>query len=151
MNKPLVLGLLLTMFFGVQCTWADKAQDLSKAYPVVSVYYSVPDNDQGNFADVVFRFAWTDKKPFKIAVQFVNHGYSDRKLKFAVKDAVSKKTVILDPVRRSPFGTETLKANSTGRVWSGSIDNPQDGFTLRVWDTNGDEFDKVPISIKDQQ
>lgn len=151
MKKSLYPILLLTLLFGAEGSWAEKAKDLAKTFPIVSVYYSAPDNDQRNFADVVFRFAWTSQKPFRIAIQFVNHGYADRKLKFAIKDVTSKKTVILDPVRHSPFGTETLKANSTGGIWSGPVDNINDSFSLRVWDSAGDEFDKVPISSKDQQ
>jgi hypothetical protein len=126
-------------------------KDLSKNYGIVSVPYSVPDNDKLHFQNVDFRFGWNNKEPYKIAIQFVNHGYSTRKLKFAIKDVTSKKMIILDPIHNSRFGTETLKANSVGIVWAGPIDNNQDSFSLRVWDSDGEEFDKVAISIKDQE
>ena len=59
--------------------------------------------------------------------------------------------VILDPVHNARFGTETVRQNSEGKIWSGSVDNPKDSFSLHVWDSDGDEFDKIPISINDQQ
>jgi hypothetical protein len=151
MKKPILFFFLAGLSFFVSNIFAAPVDELSKKYKIVSVYYSVPDNDQQNFSDVVFRFAWTDKKNQTIAVQFVNRSYSDRKLKFAIKEVTSKKMVVLDPVHNSRFGSESLKANSTGKIWSGTIDNINDSFSLRVWDSAGDEFDKIPISYKDQQ
>jgi hypothetical protein len=130
---------------------AQQVKDLSKNYKIVSVPYSVPDDDRRNFADVDFRFGWNNKAPYTIAIQFVNHGYATRKFKFAIKDVTVKKTVILDTVHNSRFGYETLKPNSKSNVWFGLVDNIKDSFSLRVWDSDGDEFDKVPISISDQQ
>jgi hypothetical protein len=63
----------------------------------------------------------------------------------------TNKIVLLDSVHNVRFGTETLKANSTSAIWSGPVDNINDSFSLRVWSGDGDEFDKEPISIKDQQ
>jgi hypothetical protein len=59
--------------------------------------------------------------------------------------------IILDSVRNSRFGSETLRANSESAIWSGPVSNAKDSFSLHVWDSDGDEFDKVPISISDQQ
>ncbi len=151
MKKMIFLFLSLGLVFCAGNSRSGEAKDLSDRYPIVSVYYSVPDNDQGNFADVVFRFGWSKKPSPQIAIQFVNRGYSDRKLKFAIKDATSKKMVLLDKAHNSRFGTETLKANSTGAVWAGPVDGINDQFTLRVWDSAGDEFEKAPLSIQDQQ
>jgi hypothetical protein len=151
MKKRLFSIPLLAVIFCAGYLFSGQEADLLKKYPIVSVYYSVPDNDQRNFADVVFRFGWSKKPTSKIAIQFVNRGYSDRKLKFAIKDVTSKKMVVLDTAHNSRFGTEMLKANSTGAIWSGLVDDINDKFSLRVWDSAGDEFDKVPICIKDQQ
>ena len=100
---------------------------------------------------VDFRFGWTSKAPFTIAIQFVNHAYANRKFKFAIKDVTSNKMIVLDTLHNSRFGSEALKANSVGIIWSGLVDNIRDNFSLRVWDSDGDEFDKVPISISDQK
>lgn len=151
MKKIFFSILLLTLTFFAKDSHAQQAKDLSKSYAVVSVPYSVPDNDKQNFADVYFRFGWTRKAPAKIAIQFTNHGYSSRKFRFAIKDVTTNKMVLLDAVHNSRFGSETLKANSVGPIWSGLVDNIKDSFSLRVWDGDGDEFDKVAISISDQQ
>ncbi|HTC20240.1 MAG TPA: hypothetical protein VK859_05285 [bacterium] len=151
MKKRFFSILLLAAFLCSKDLQAQPAKDLSKCYPVVSVPYSVPDNDQQNFADVYFRFAWNDKAPYQIAIQFVNHAYASRKFKFAIKDVTSKKMVTLDKVHNTRFGTETLKPNSTGLIWSGPVDSTKDSFALRVWNSDGDEFDKEAISISDQQ
>ncbi len=151
MKKLWIPILLLILALNANECPAKDTPDLAKQYKLVSVYYSVPDNDQQNFANVVFRFAWNGKTPSQIAVQFVNRAYADRKLKFAIKDVTSKKLVLLDPVHNSRFGTESLKANSRGKIWSGEVDNINDSFSLHVWNGSGDEFDKVPISLKDQQ
>jgi hypothetical protein len=151
MKKNYFPILFLIMFFGTQSYGAEQIEYINQNYGIVSVFYSCPDNDDRNFSDVFFRFGWNDKKPSTIAIQFVNRAYADRKVKFAIKDVTSKKMVILDPVHKSRFGTEMLKSNSTGKIWSGPVDNINDSFTLRVWDSAGDQFDKVPISIKDQQ
>ncbi len=151
MNKLIFSTVLVTVILFTKDLYAQQVKDLSKNYGIVSVPYSVPDNDKLHFQNVDFRFGWNNKEPYKIAIQFVNHGYSTRKLKFAIKDVTSKKMIILDPIHNSRFGTETLKANSVGIVWAGPIDNNQDSFSLRVWDSDGEEFDKVAISIKDQE
>ena len=142
--------LLIAIFFAKDLH-AGQGKDISKYYGLVSVPYSVPDNDRQHFADVNFRFGWKSKTPFKIAIQFVNHGYASRKFKFAIKDITSNKVVILDTVHNSRFGSENLKPSSVGMIWSGLVDNIKDSFSLHVWDSEGEEFDKVPISIKDQQ
>jgi hypothetical protein len=150
-KNPILLFFLVSFTFFVTNSDAASVDELAKKYGIISVYYSVPDNDQQNFTDVVFRFAWPDKKPARIAIQFVNRAYADRKLKFAIKEVASKKMVLLDPVHNSRFGAEMLKANSVGTIWSGPVDNINDSFSLHVWNNAGDEFDKVPISIRDQQ
>jgi hypothetical protein len=151
MKKLALFLAVLTASFASHSLWAQPAKEFAKDYKILSVPYSVPDNDQQHFADVDFRFGWNSKKPYKIAIQFVNHSYSTRKLKFAIKDVTSKKMVLLDSVHNTRFGTETLKPNSTSGVWAGPIDNIKDSFSLHVWDSDGDEFDKVAISISDQQ
>ena len=126
---------------------AQGLQDLSKGYQILSVFYNVPDNDQKNFDTVNFRYGWTSRAPYVIAVQFTNAGYADKKLKFAVKDTTSGQFVILDPVHNVFFGTETLKANSDGAIWTGPVDSLKDSFALRIWDSDGDAVDQEPISI----
>jgi hypothetical protein len=59
--------------------------------------------------------------------------------------------IVLDAIHNSCFGSETLSENSESIIWSGSVDDIKDSFSLRVWNSNGDEFDKEPISIKNQQ
>jgi hypothetical protein len=151
MKRLFKLVLCLVIVLVIKTLNAQEAKGLSKYYEIVSVPYSVPDNEQQNFADVNFRFGWNSKGPAAIAIQFVNHSYSDRKFKFAIKDVTSKKTIILDKVHNSRFGSVVLKANSQSAIWFGSVDNINDSFSLHVWSANGDEFDKEPISIKDQQ
>ncbi len=151
MKNPILFCSLVSFVFFAANLEAASVGELSKKQGILSVYYSAPDNDQQNFADVVFRFAWSDKKTATLSIQFVNRSYSDRKLKFAIRDVTSKKTVVLDRVHQSRFGAEMLKAHSAGSIWSGPVDSINDSFSLHVWDREGDEFDKVPISIKDQQ
>jgi hypothetical protein len=147
MNKLYLLFSFFILAFTVNGLRAQSMIDLAKSFGILSSYYSVPDNDQKNFGSVNFRYGWTKQAPFIIAVQLTNPGYADVKLKFAVKDVTTNQMVVLDPVHNSRFGTETLKANSTGAVWSGPVDSLLDSFSLRVWDDNGDEFDQAPISI----
>lgn len=151
MKKIYLSILFLALVFGEKSICAEQIEYITQNYGIVSVFYSCPDNDERNFSDVFFRFGWNDKKPFTIAIQFVNRAYADRKVKFAIKDVTSKKMVVLDPAHKSRFGTELLKSNSTGKIWSGPVDNINDSFILRVWNSAGDQLDKVPISIKDQQ
>ena len=91
MRKLSFFILLLTLVFYTKALYAQQTGDLTKSYGIVSVPYSVPDNDQQNYADVYFRFAWNNKAPYKIAVQFSNHAYANRKFKFAIKNVTSKK------------------------------------------------------------
>jgi len=146
-----VLFYILILFFSVNYLSAQQVKDLSKFFTIVSVPYTLPDNDQQNFADVYFRFGWSSKIPCSIAIQFANHAYKTIKFKFAIKDVTANKIVLLDTVHNSRFGIENLKANSTSVIWSGLVDNVNDSFSLRVWNSDGDELDKDPISIKDQQ
>jgi hypothetical protein len=150
MKKLYFSFLLLTVTFFSKIVCAQPVNELSKMNGTVSGPYALPDNAQQNFSDIYFRFSWNEKKPFKIAIQFSNHSYDSRKLKFAIKDVTTKKMILLDSVHHSSFGYETLNATSVGVVWSGPIDNPKDGLSLRVWNSNGDEFEKEPISITDQ-
>jgi hypothetical protein len=143
--------LLLIMIFAAKYLYAEPVKNLAKYCETVSVFYSVPDDDKQHFVDINFRFGWNAKAPSLIAVQFVNHGYTARKFKFAIQDVTTKKMITLDAVHNSRFGSETLKANSESAIWSGPVSNIKDSFSLHVWDSDGDEFDKVPISISDQQ
>ena len=146
-----ILFSILILFFSVNYLSAQQVKDLSKFFTIVSVQYTLPDNDQQNFADVYFRFGWSSKIPCSIAIQFANHAYKTIKFKFAIKDVTANKIVLLDTVHNSRFGIENLKANCTSVIWSGLVDNVNDSFSLRVWNSDGDELDKEPISIKDQQ
>jgi len=146
-----ILFSILILFFSVNYLSAQQVKDLSKFFTIVSVPYTLPDNDQQNFADVYFRFGWSSKIPCSIAIQFANHAYKTIKFKFAIKDVTANKIVLLDTVHNSRFGIENLKANCTSVIWSGLVDNVNDSFSLRVWNSDGDELDKEPISIKDQQ
>ena len=146
-----ILFSILILFFSVNYLSAQQVKDLSKFFTIVSVPYTLPDNDQQNFADVYFRFGWSSKIPCSIAIQFANHAYKTIKFKFAIKDVTANKIVLLDTVHNSRFGIENLKANCTSVIWSGLVDNVNDSFSLRVWNSDGDELDKDPISIKDQQ
>ncbi|HTA75827.1 MAG TPA: hypothetical protein VK791_01575 [bacterium] len=119
---------------------------LYKDYETISAPRAVPDNDQMNFDGVVFSFGWNKKAPYAIAVQFVNRGYEDRKMKFAIKDITAKKMIILDRVHNSAFGLEVLKQSSVGAIWAGPIDNPKNSFSLHVWDAKGNEFDAAPVT-----
>lgn len=142
---------LLGLVFSPQGLRGGQPDELTKTYNVVSDYYSVPDNDRFNFADVHFRFALATKKPYKIAIQFSNASYGDKKIKFAIKDVTKNKMILLDPVHKSNFGTEMLKVNSVSAIWSGPISNISDEFSLHVWNDAGDEFDQDPVSIKNKK
>ncbi len=150
MKKLFSSALILIVIFCTKDLCSREVGGLSKYYETVSMSYPVPDNDKKNFPDVDFRFGWNSKAPFRIAVQFVNRGYKDRKLKFAIKDVTSKKMIVLDGTHRSRFGSEMLKADSMGAIWSGPVDNIKDGFSLCVWNGNGDKFVKAAVSISDQ-
>jgi hypothetical protein len=131
---------------------AEEVKAITKYFEVVSKYHPVSNVDQKDPNNLVYyRLGWNTKDSSTIAIQFANLGYGARKLKFAIKDVTSKKLVILDPIHRSRFGLEVLKAESNGKIWSGPIDNIRDGFSLRVWEDDGDEMDKETISIKDKQ
>lgn len=151
MKRLFKFVLFLAIVLAIKTLNAQETKDLSKYCEIVSVHYSLPDNDQQNFADVDFRFGWNRKAPQTIAIQFVNRSYSIRKFKFAIKDVTSKKMILLDAVHNSRFGSEELKPNSESVIWSGPVNDIKDSFSLHVWNSNGDEFDKEPISINDQQ
>ena len=150
MGKKCLLSLSI-LFLIASHVDAQSAIPLSKTFKIVSVSYSVPDNEQGNFVDVYFRFGWNDKSPYVIALQFANNGYVNRKIKFAIKDMTSQKMIPLDPVHKTIFASESLKSNGSGAIWSGPIENNKDSFSLHVWNSDGVEFVKVPISLKDQE
>jgi hypothetical protein len=148
MKSLYVQGLILTLVFYVHGLSAQTIKDPFKSqYGVVSLYCTVPDNDQHHFTDMYFRLGWNGKTPNTIAVQFVNHGYETRKFKFAVKDVTSKKMIVLDMAHNSRFGTETLKAGSEGAIWSGSVDDIKDGLSLHIWTSAGDDLEKAPMSL----
>jgi len=154
MKKLYIPALLIITFWGGKelsaqtptITQTPEIKYLYKDYETISSPHAVPDNDQMNFDGVVFGFGWNKKAPYTIAVQFVNRGYEDRKMKFAIKDLTTKKMIILDRAHNSAFGLELLKQSSTGAIWSGSIDSLKDSFSLRVWDAKGNEFDAAPVT-----
>jgi len=150
MKKHYLMMAVFSLIFGAKGLCAEQADDLSKSCEIVSVSYSVPDNDQQNFEDVNFRFGWKGNAPATLSIQFINDGYSVRSFKFAIKDITSKKMIVLDAAHHAHLGSETLSPNSTSVVWSGPVDDLNDSLTLRVWNDKGDQFDKVPISITDQ-
>jgi hypothetical protein len=143
------------MFITALCTSGLSAQpsdDISKQYGIVSDYFPLPDKIQNNADKVIFyRLGWNEKKPYTVAIQFVNLGYADRKMKFALKDITTKKMLVLDKTHNSRFGTELLKSNSKGHIWASPIVDIKDGLLLRVWNNDGDEFDAAPVTIKDQK
>ena len=139
-------GLLLALL-GVRGLGAQEGNDLSKSYPILSVFYNVPDNDKKYFQAVNFRYGWTSQPPYQIAVQFSNPEYSDLKIKFAVKDVTSNQLILLDPTHQAFFGLETLKPLANGQIWSGPVDSLKDQFSLRAWNSDDDEMSQEPISI----
>jgi hypothetical protein len=151
LKKLLFFILFLTMVFDSKRVSAQSINDIAKKYLIVSSPYPLMDNDQQNSSDVYFRFGWPAKAPYVIAIQFVNHGYNTQKFKFAIKDVTLNKMIILGTVHKSTSGYETLNPNAQGIIWSGPVDNINDSFSLHVWDSSGNEFDKVPISIKTQE
>jgi hypothetical protein len=152
LKKIYLLSLFFMMIFSAKILCAEPVKDLSKVFAIVSIPFSAPDNKDKHFADITFRVGWNDKAPYAVAVQFVNHGYDGQKFKFAIKDLTSKKMLVLDPAHKSRFGTENLRANSESSIWSGAVDNYKDSFSLRIWDSQGDEFDSDSISVdKDQK
>jgi hypothetical protein len=136
---------------GTKKVCAQLTNDIARKYRVVSAPDTLTDNDHQNFSDVYFRFGWSSKAPYVIAIQFVNHGYGTRKFKFAIKDVTLNKMVILGTIHKSTSEYETLNSNEQGIIWTGPVDNINDSFSLHVWDDGGNEFDKVPISIKTQE
>ena len=151
MKNRSVSFLILFTFFCAQNLAAQQQKELTKSFKIVSVPYAVPDNDKLNFANVFFKLGWKSKAPNTIGIQFTNSSYAEHAFKFAIKDLTTKKMVLIDTVHNSCFGSETLRENSIGSIWSGQVDNINDSFSVRVWDKDGDEFDKPAISIKDQQ
>ncbi len=152
MRRSCLLVLALGVVFGMVEWCVAQEDDLAKSFPIVSKFDAALADTQNNLNDLIYyRYGWNNQRPYTIALQFVNFGYRDHKLKFAVKDVTSKKMVLLDAVHHSNFGTETLKASSTGMIWSGPINNVNDRFSLRVWVDDGDEMDKEPMSIKDKK
>jgi hypothetical protein len=57
--------------------------------------------------------------------------------------------IVLDAAHKSRFGTELLKVGSEGGVWSGAVDDMKDSLSLHIWDADGDEFEKAPMSLAD--
>jgi hypothetical protein len=147
MKKRYPYILLSVLFFCAKLLDAQEIQYLSKDYPILSVFYNVPDDDRNSFAHLNFRYGWTSQAPYTIAIQFSNAGYDDKILKFAIKDVTLNKMVILGKVHKSTAGFETLKANSDGVIWSGLIANLNDSFALRVWNSDGKSLEQAPISI----
>lgn len=139
--------LLLTVIFATKNMCAQELKPLSKVYGIVSEPYAIPDDDQPDFKDIAYRFGWKRKSPCSIGIQFINSGYVDRTIKFAIQDISLNQMIILDPVHNSRFGSETIKANSYSVIWSGPVDNIKDNFLLRIWNSNGDKFDQAPVSI----
>lgn len=130
---------------------ADEVKDLSKDCEKVSKFMPLLDNPPKDLNNMIYyQWGWNGKKPATINVQFRNLGYGDHKIKFTIKDVAAKKLVVLDPVRNSNFGSETLKPDSKGAIWSGKVSNIKDGFSLSVWDGgDGEAVVKKPISLGD--
>ena len=141
--------IFIFAFFG-KLSYAQVDQDIEKYCEVVSKYYSVSETGQKNFYKIEYRLGWNKKAPYKIAIQFINLGYEGKKIKFSITDLTSKKMVILDAVHNSRVVSETLNPASTGAIWSGQIDGIKDRLSLRVWDKDGNEIDKSPISIRNK-
>jgi hypothetical protein len=126
---------------------AQDVSNLQDIYPILSIFYNVPDDDQKDFEHLNFRYGWTSQAPYTIAVQFSNAGYDDKILKFAIKDVTLNKMVLIGKIHKSTAGYETLKANSDSVIWSGPIASLKDSFALRVWNSDRHSFDQAPISI----
>jgi len=139
--------LLLTVILGAKELGAQEVKAISKVYGIVSEPYIIPDDGQPDFKNVAYRFGWNKKSPYAIGVQFINSGYVDRTIKFAIEDLTLNQMIVLDSVHNAHFGSETVKANSYSVIWSGPVDNIKDSFLLRVWNSNGDKFDQAPVSI----
>lgn len=92
---------------------------IEDTYPILSPFYNVPGSTDERFTHLNFRFGWTDKAPYRIAVQFSNPAYRDQKIKFAIKDLTTDQSVLLDADHNAYFINETLRANSDGSIWSG--------------------------------
>jgi hypothetical protein len=152
MKKSGLFGLLLLCCLLPKGLGAQEDKDLSKVYEVATPFRPLSADANSDFNNMVYyHFGWNRKGPAVIALQFVNMGYKDHKLKFAIKDLTAKKLVVLDPARRSNFGTEALKADSKGAIWTGAVKNIRDKFSLHAWEDGGDEMDKDPVSINDKK
>lgn len=146
--KATLFSLILFITFGcVTDTFAQEVKDLSKSYNILSVYYNLTEDAQKHFGSINFRYGWTPKAPYTIAVQFSNPGYTSQKLKFAIEDVTSQKWIPLDSVHHTFFASEIINAGSDGLIWSGPVNNLHDEFSLCVWDKDGDAFKQSPISI----
>jgi hypothetical protein len=146
--KKLHFSILLSiLFICMKQLHAQDVSNLQNIYPILSMFYNVPDDDQKDFEHLNFRYGWTSQAPYTIAVQFSNAGYDDKTFKFAIKDVTLNKMVVLGKLHKSTAGYETLKANSDGTIWSGSITSLNDSFALRVWNSDGKSLDQAPISI----
>jgi len=151
MKKPMITILFLALLLGAKSMDAQQADVFPKEYTKVTKFLPAAVNNKPTQEMLVFyRMGWNSKAPASIAIQFANLGYTDWKLKFAVKDVVTKKTVLLDKEHNSTFGTELLKGNTKSTIWVAPVDNIKDGYSVRVWIGEGDEIDLATVSIKDK-
>ncbi len=146
--RTLYISLALSgILFNPHQVQGQETRALEDVFPIISPSYNLPGSDDTRFQHLNFRFGWTDKAPFQIAVQISNPTYGDQKIKFAVKDLTTSQSVLLDPDHNAYFINETLRPNSEGNIWSGEVKSLSDEFALKVWDANGDSFQKDPITI----
>ncbi len=138
---------LLTIFLIAPMAPCQESPYIEDTYPILSPFYNVPGSTDERFTHLNFRFGWTDKAPYRIAVQFSNPAYRDQKIKFAIKDLTTDQSVLLDADHNAYFINETLRANSDGSIWSGEVRNLSDAFALKVWDSEGDSFQQTPVTI----
>ncbi len=139
--------MLLTIFLFAPMAPCQEAKYIENLYPILSPVYKVPGSTDERWTHLNFKFGWTDKAPFRIAVQISNPSYRDQKINFAVKDLTTNQSVLLDEDHNVYFINETLPANLDGSLWSGEVRNLTDAFALKVWDSEGDSYLQTPVTI----
>jgi hypothetical protein len=113
-------------------------------YQIFSPFYEAPSTVGGHLR---YRYAWTNFEPYRMAVQFINEGTQDESVRFAIRDSNYEQNLLLDEGHNLYFATETLKAHSEGKVWSGAVRNYKDSFSLKLWTPQGEAQDQEPVSV----
>jgi hypothetical protein len=139
--------LLLAIFLIAPMAPCQEAQTIEESYPILSPFYNVPGSTAERFNHLNFRYGWTDKDPYRIAVQISNPSYGEQKIKFAIKDLTTNQLVLLDEEHNAYFINETLPASMDGKIWSGEVQSLSDAYALKVWDSDGDSFQQAPVRI----